>query len=165
MGEQTIASVIKRIDRLERKNRTLRITVLLAAVVMAAAFLMGQAAPKIIPKVLEAESFVLKGPNGTERGRMGISDEGHPYLVLLKPNGSPRVALGRLYGHVSRRIKSRLLQHGTGPSAGYYDKDGKLRTPVKYDRAEMERSLRAPEPAESLMVLFDQTGNVVWSVP
>jgi len=165
MGEQTVAAVIKRIDRLERKNRNLKITVLLASIVMAAAFLMGQAAPKKIPKALEAENFVLIGPNGTERGRMGISDKGHPYLVLLKPNGSPRVALGRLYGHVSRRIKSRIRQHGTGPSAGFYDKDGKLRAPVKYDRAEMERSLRAPEPAESLMVLFDQTGNVAWSVP
>ena len=165
MGQQTTDDVIKRMDRLERENRNLKMTVMLVSAVMAGALLMGQALPRKIPKVLEAENFVLKGPNGTERGRLGTSDKGHPYLVLLEPNGRPRVALGRLYGHVSRRIKSRLLQHGTGPSAGFRDKDGKLRTPVEYNRKEMERSLRASEPAESLVVLFDQTGNVAWSVP
>ncbi len=165
MKQQTIEDVARRLDRLESENRGLKITVFFMLVVIAATVMMGQAAPKKIPKVLEAENFVLKGPNGTERGRLGTSDEGHPYLVLLEKSGKPRLALGRLYGHVSRRIKSRLRQHGTGPSAGFYDKEGKVRVPVKYSQAEVGRALRDPEPAESLVVLFDQAGNVAWSVP
>ncbi len=173
MNQQTTDSVERRLIRLERQNRNLKHTVVLVVVGIAAVFMMGQAQPDKIAKKLEAENFILRGPNGAERGRLGIAPNGHPFLILLNKNGTPSVSLGKLYGHVSRKIKTGLRHYGTGPSAGYYDKDGKPRSPVEYNQlahgqmapVEMALSLRAPEPAESLMVLFDKTGNVAWSVP
>jgi len=173
MNQQTTDAVERRLIRLERQNRNLKHTVVLVVVGIAAVFMMGQAQPDKIAKKLEAENFILRGPNGAERGRLGVTPNGHPFLVLLNKNGKPSVSLGRLYGHVSRRIKTGLRHYGTGPSAGFYDKDGKPRAPVEYNpmahgqmaQVEMALSLRAPEPAESLVVLFDQTGNVAWSVP
>ncbi len=114
-------------------------------------------------KVAEAENFMLRGPDGSERGKMGTSPEGHPYLVLLERSGRPRVALGRLYGHASREIEGQVITYGSGPSEGYYDKDGKPRSTVPYSQWLKERTTyvqKPGEPAESVVVIFDGSGNV-----
>ncbi|HEX9879557.1 MAG TPA: hypothetical protein VGB25_05135 [Candidatus Binatia bacterium] len=164
MSQQMIDGVARRLERLERANRNLKSAVLLLCAGLAAVVVMGQAEPKKIPKELDAENFILRAPNGAERGRIGTSPEGNPYMVLLDANGRPRVALGRLYGHVSRKFEGRVLRYGTGPGANLYDKEGK---PRKTGEHSVEEALRAdkPEPAESLLVLFDQSGNVSYAVP
>ncbi len=119
-------------------------------------------------KKLEAENFILRGPNGAERGRLGVAPNGYPFLVLLNKNSKPSVSLGKLYGHASRRIQGKLITFGDGPSEGYYDKDGKPRATVPYNQWLKERMTdvqKAGKPAESLVVLFDDTGNVFWSMP
>ena len=164
MKPQTTDSWERRLIRLERQNRNLKHAVVLVVVGIAAVFMMGQAQPNKIAKKLEAEKFILRGPRGAERGRLGVASNGHPYLVLLESNGQPRVALGNLYGHVARKMEGRVLRYGTGPGANLYDKDGRPRKTAEYS---VEEALRAekPEPAESLLVLFDQRGNVSWSMP
>ena len=168
MDQQGGNEVEMRLERLERQNRKLRLILILTMMAVTAAATMGQTQLKEIPKVLEAESFVLRGPDGSEQGKMGTSPEGHPYLVLLERSGRPRVALGRLYGHASRKIEGQVITYGSGPSEGYYNKDGKRRSAVPYSQWMKERTtdVREPgEPAESLMVVFDGSGNVAWSVP
>ena len=90
--------------------------------------------------------------------------DGKPYLVLLASNGQTRIALGDLYGHISRTFKGRVYQYGVGPGPGLYDKDGKPRKTADYS-AEEALQAQQQEPAESLLVLFDQRGNVSYSVP
>ena len=168
MDQQSTDEFAKRLDRLEGQNRSLRITVIIMLIAVTAAVTMGQTQPKKIPKVLEAENFILRGPDGSERGKMGTSPEGHPYLVLLERSGRPRVALGRLYGHATRKIEGQVITYGSGPSGGYYDKDGKPRSTVPYSQWLKERTTdvqKPGEPAESLVVVFDGSGNVAWSVP
>jgi len=168
MNHQTTDAVERRLIRLERQNRNLKHAMVLVVMGIAAVFMMGQAQPDKIAKKIEAENFILRGPNGAERGRLGVAPNGHPFLVLLNKNGKPSVSLGKLYGHASRRIQGKLITFGDGPSAGYYDKDRKPRTTVPYKRWLKERTTdvqKAARPAESLVVLFDDTGNVLWSVP
>ena len=168
MNQQMTDSLEQRLIRLERQNRNLKHAVVLVVVGIAAVFMMGQAQPNKIAKKIEAENFILRGPNGAERGRLGVAPNGHPFLVLLNKNGKPSVSLGKLYGHASRRMRGRVITYGDGPSEGYYDKDGKPRTTVPYNQWLKERTTdvqKAGKPAESLVVLFDDTGNVFWSVP
>ncbi len=168
MNQQTTDAVERRLIRLERQNRNLKHAMVLVVMGIAAVFMMGQAQPDKIAKKLDAENFILRGPNGAERGRLGVAPNGHPFLVLLNKNVKPSVSLGKLYGHASRRIQGKLITFGDGPSAGDYDQDGKPRTTVPYKRWLKERTTdvqKAARPAESLVVLFDDTGNVFWSVP
>ena len=168
MNQHAADSLEQRLIRLERQNRNLKHAMVLVVVGIAAVFMMGQAQPDKIAKELEAENFILRGPKGAERGRLGVAPNGHPFLVLLNKSGKPSVSLGKLYGHVSRTIKGNVITYGDGPSGGYYDKDGKPRTTVPYNQWLKERTTdaqKAGKPAESLVVLFDDTGNVFWSVP
>ena len=168
MNQQMTDSLEQRLIRMERQNRNLKHAVLLVVVGIAAVFMMGQAQPNKIAKKIEAENFILRGPNGAERGRLGVAPNGHPFLVLLNKNGKPSVSLGKLYGHASRRMQGRVITYGDGPSEGYYDKDGKPRTTIPYNQWLKERMTdvqKAGKPAESLVVLFDDTGNVFWSMP
>jgi len=168
MNQQRTDSLERRLIRLERQNRNLKHAVVLVVVGMAAVIMMGQAQPNKIAKKIEAENFILRDPNGAERGRLGVAPNGHPFFVLLNKSGKPSVSLGKLYGHASRRIKGNVITYGDGPSEGYYDKDGKPRTTVPYAEWVKERTTdvqKAGRPAESLVVLFDDAGNVFWSIP
>ncbi len=168
MNQQMTDSLERRLIRLERQNRNLKHTVVFVVVGIAAVFMMGQAQPNKIAKKLEAENFILRSPNGAERGRLGVAPNGHPFLVLLNKNGKPSVSLGKLHGHASRRIQGNVITWGGGPSKVYYDKDGKPRTTVPYKQWLKERTTdvqKAARPAESLVVLFDDAGNVFWSIP
>ena len=166
--QKTTDSLEDRLFRLERQNRNLKHAVVFVVVGIAAVFMMGQAQPDKIAKKIEAENFILRGPNGAERGRLGVAPNGEPFLVLLNKSGKPSVSLGKLYGQVSRTIKGNVITYCDGPSEGYYDKDGKPRTTVPYNQWLKERTTdvqKAGKPAESLVVLFDDTGNVFWSIP
>jgi len=168
MNQQLTDSLKRRLSRLERQNRNLKHAMILVVVGIAAVFMMGQAQPNKIAKKIEAEKFILRGPNGAERGSLGVAPNGHPYLVLLNRNGKPSVSLGKLYGHASRTMKGNVITYGTGPSKGYYDKDGKPRSTVPYDQWLKEKTSdvqKARKPTESLVVLFDDTGKVFWSIP
>lgn len=168
MRQLSTDSLEQRLVRLERQNRKLKQAIVLVVVGIAAALTMGQAQPNKIAKKLEAENFILRGPNGAERGRLGVAANGNPYLVLLNKGGQPSVSLGKVHGHVSRRIKGNVVTYGEGPSEGYYDKDGKPRSTVPYEQWLKEKATdaqNAGKPAESLVVLFDDTGNAFWSIP
>ncbi len=168
MGQLSTESLERRLNRLEQQNRTLRHGLVVLVLGMAVIFTMGQAEPQKIAKKLEAENFILRGTRGEERGRFGVASNGNPYLVLLNKGGRPSVSLGKLHGHASRRIKGKVITLGDGPNEGYYDKDGKPRNTVPYQewlKDKVTEVQKTKKPAESLVVLFDDSGDVFWSVP
>src|SRR5579862_1021898 len=100
--------ILIRIERLELQNRILKRGALACLVAITSVGLMAQApkkstrpaAPKaapapaepVLPKNIEAESFVLKDPNGKVRAELSMSGTG-PALKLRDQNGTALVTL------------------------------------------------------------------------
>src|SRR5262245_40481710 len=86
-----LSTILRRLDRLERQNRALRLTVL-ALVTAGAALALGQAAvgraqpgaPEVRVKVVEAERFVVRDAAGKER------------VILFVDNSDPQNRRARL---------------------------------------------------------------------
>ena len=79
----------RRMDQLQRENRSLKRIGLIVLVLMGAGFLMGQSGS---PGTVEAESFVLKGSDGSVRAKMDTKD-GSTELLLYNASGQPRVTI------------------------------------------------------------------------
>jgi hypothetical protein len=113
--------ILARIERLERQNRVLKrgalaVLVSVAALFVASLGLLGQTttpkktpapkaakpaaspaapatpAPVVLPANIEAQSFILKDPNGRVRAELYMDGEG-PSLKLLDPSGASLVSL------------------------------------------------------------------------
>jgi len=85
--------LMRRLDRIERENRRLKRlwgTTMLLVVALA---LMGQSAPSNVPKVLEAERFTVRDPNGTPRASWGIGSTGALVMGMNDKNGKTRITL------------------------------------------------------------------------
>jgi hypothetical protein len=97
---------VSRIERLEEQNRRLKRSALAGLVVIASLGLMGQTQRKttprvpaptpspapVMPKNIEAESFVLKDANGHVRAELSMSGTG-PSLKLRDQGGTALVTL------------------------------------------------------------------------
>jgi hypothetical protein len=90
-----------RIERLERENRRLKQGALICLVAIASVGLMAQTKKKVapppppapvFPKNIEAESFILKDPNGKTRAELSMGGTG-PSLKLLDQSGSALITL------------------------------------------------------------------------
>lgn len=106
MSEQESERILSRIERLERQNRRMKRGALCLLVALASIGLMGQttthrkkAAPApapppeaVLPKNIEAESFVLKDPAGKPRAELSMSGTG-PAFKLRDANGSALVTI------------------------------------------------------------------------
>jgi hypothetical protein len=103
MEQQDLIHLTERISRLEAFNRRLSRAVVLLLVVLASAVWMGQRqtskttkkppAPPPVPKVIEAQQFLLKEPSGRVLAEMGVADGG-PMLRLVDAKGADRATLG-----------------------------------------------------------------------
>lgn len=85
-----------RVARLEAQNRWLKTVGILAAGVVGAALLMGQAKPQnsaTSERVVEAEKFILKGRDGMNRGVWAVFPNGSTGLVLLDEQQHPLATL------------------------------------------------------------------------
>ncbi|MBI4490237.1 MAG: hypothetical protein HY694_14230 [Deltaproteobacteria bacterium] len=76
MNEPTIEILVRRLERLERANRRLKWITVGFFVGLAALLTMGQAKPSKVAKVIEAEKFVVKDPNGRGSITLGLLTEG-----------------------------------------------------------------------------------------
>lgn len=83
-------SLENRIARLEHENRRLKVGGLLAVLIIAATFIMGQARPAT---TLEAQRFNVVTPDGRTVATLGTFPGGLPYLVLLDNDGLERIDL------------------------------------------------------------------------
>ena len=107
--------VLKRLEKLERQNRRLRQTGAAALVVIAALVLMGQTSAR---RTVEANEFILKDTEGRVRGKLTMTENVVPELILFDSSGTDRIRLaanpliGSTLSLYSMRGKSGPLQDG-----------------------------------------------------
>ncbi len=163
MDEPTSSTLIERLDRLERENRRLKIAGAILLLVVAAGGAMGQVLPKAVPKVVEAERFVLRDTKGKILATLGAEASGLLALVLYDQNGKARAVLGVVAD--GRPVLSLLDQNGKDraglgllpdgvPTLSLLDQNGK-------DRA----TLAVKADGTPALGLFDRDGKVIWRVP
>ena len=161
----TSASLSDRVDLLERRCSRLRLWCVLLLSVALTACLSSALRPS--PDVIEAKSFVVKGPDGKVRGRLGGDEpESQRGLVLYSENGDESASLSVFDGTVGNDKGSVLavlqLEAGDDQSrifsafasekeAGSVVSDEKLtiQSSVKSGRSSIEfKKVDEPEPAK-----------------
>ncbi len=93
MSEPILNTLTQRLDRLERENRRLKIAGAVLLLALAAVGVMGQVLPKAVPKVVEAERFVLRDTRGRTRATLDAEGSGTLALSLYDQNGKIRASL------------------------------------------------------------------------
>ena len=162
MSEPTMETLARRLDRLERENRRLKRAGVVILGVIAAVVLMGQATPRKVAKVIEAEKFVLRDAVGTIRAVLGPGELGGLYhLTLFDMNGKELVGLATaldqavlLFNDSHRKTRAAISVVRGASTLTLYDDTG---TP----RAEMG----AQPDGRPRLTLWDRDGKVIWSAP
>jgi hypothetical protein len=195
MSEPTLELLTERLDRLEREHhwwRRVGLSLLLATVAIAT---LGQTPAPGVPKVIQAERFLLLDASGTIRGELGITDAGMPRLILrqlgavdeasfaeLHPaglalhegKGLPYLSMApsgfSLYsGNTQARITMRIGDE-SGPLLSFSDESGATRAALGRTRRQEERGgslerLPTYSSASYSLVLLDKDGKVIWETP
>ena len=140
MNQPMMETLVERLDRLERENRRLKWVGSVVLIGITALVLMGQAGPRHVFKIVQAEQFVLRDPSGQTRAVLGTVADGSAGLALYDRDGKDRAKLIVLPDGMSGLIA--------------FDRDGKLRagTGVTAD-------------GSPRLTLYDRDGRVVWSAP
>jgi hypothetical protein len=104
MTDSMELAILQRLAKVERQNQLLRRVCFVAAILLSALVLMGQAHQN---RALEAERFVLKDAAGLTRGILDASDatEGNALLTLYGPQGG--------------KAKGTMAEIGTGPEGPF----------------------------------------------
>jgi len=132
---------VERLERVERENRRLKKAGVAALALIAAVVLMGQATPRKLPKVVEADEFLLRDGKGNVRAMLGFR-EGAPLLSFYDEEQTLRIGLG-------------FTTDGL-PTVTILSKSGNIRSSLTvlandttalhlYDRAEKPRAVLAVE--------------------
>ena len=170
MNETTGDNLAKRLDCLERENRSLKRAGTFVILGIAAVLIMGQAKPRDGAKMAEAERFVLRDESGKVRAKLEVVNETVVFGVHDE-DGTVRASLA-------------MVKSGA-PSLSLYDKDGNTRAILGYTELETTRTLTKLEDtstgmvmkyettrtgkitkrAESSLVLFGKDGKVIWQAP
>ena len=85
-----LVSVLERVEKLERQNRKLKSTGLIALIAIGGLLLMGQTPSK--SRTIRAEEFQLVDSHDKVMGRIRV-DGSSPQIVLFNENGKETVAL------------------------------------------------------------------------
>jgi len=104
MNEPTMETLARRLDRVERENRRLKRSGVVALAVIAAVGLMGQATKGKVAKVIEAEKFIVRDASGKVRGVLGAHEDTVVFglydmqektrlVLFMGPDGSPGIAV------------------------------------------------------------------------
>ena len=94
MTDPALDRLTTRLERLERASRRSKRTTLIVLVGIAAAAVLGQAAPHRPPRSLEAEEFVLRDSRGQVRASLGTTqNSGATVLQIHAENGKPRARI------------------------------------------------------------------------
>jgi hypothetical protein len=131
-----LQNVLERLDRVEHRNPNLKRTWAATVFGVLALILMGQALPKKVPEVIEAQKFVLRDSKGNGRAALTFTPDNSPLLVLnqtdgtlgatltVGPQGRPMLSL-----YDKRGNPRALLSLDTDGSAGlsFAGADGKAR--------------------------------------
>ncbi len=95
MDQPTMESLGQRLDRVERQNQRLMRIGAVALAVIAAVVLMGQATATKVAKVIEAEKFVLRDPQGKHLALLGTK-KGSAILGFFDTSGNMAAGFGLL---------------------------------------------------------------------
>jgi len=133
--------LVQRLDRLERENRRFKWVGSMVLVTIAAFLVMGQAKSSNVPKVIEAEKFVLRDKSGKVFAALQTEAKNEPALNLYDKNGKVRVTLGIM--EIGNPMPHRFL----------------------YDANEKFRVKLAVLDDAAIMYLHDKDGRVLWSTP
>jgi hypothetical protein len=128
---QDPATIMKRLEHLERENRCLKRLCLTAFLGIGAFMLMGQVLPSTGKKTVEAEAIHLRDSEGRGRVLMTVDDEG-PSLRFFDKDGKGRLVI--------RTTQSQ------GPEVALYHNEGKARTVLSVN----------PEGIPSLFILDNE---------
>ena len=110
-------SLLTRLEKVERENRSLKIGGSIALLGVVGALFLGLAAPQ--SKTLEAELFIVRDAQGKARMILAVGDEG-PALTLLDKDGP---ALDLLDSAESPRAQL-MITDDKGPRLNLYDNKG-----------------------------------------
>jgi hypothetical protein len=183
MDPKDLKRLTERIGKLEAFNRRLSRAVVVLLLILASAVWMGQnppttpqkpATPKpaqkparkapapTLPKVVEAEQFVLRsasgqllatlglsgggptlrlvGPNGSERAVLGLDATGTPRLAMMRPDGTQPITIALSADGVPKvelaapdKALARLTIGSQGPGLGLVDSTGVVRLALDLD--------------------------------
>ena len=129
----------QRLERLERENRNLKILGLVGALSLTGALFLGSSAPPAKApgstaapaKTIEAETIVVKDPQGRGKIILSVGDDG-PAVTLVDKNGKLRANLGMTQDgpaldllDAAESPRAELLFHEqNGPLLNFFDSKG-----------------------------------------
>lgn len=161
MADLQTAEILQRLANLEQQNFRYRLAGVGLAVLILAAFLMGQSKPNVA-RAFEAQSFVLRDKSGNLRGTLAVDSKTEASTLVLADHsgkiraefkvandGNAGIAFGDANG--KPRLIVGLKDAGT-PDMGLADSQGNLRMGIGLDPDEL--------PA---IVMYDEKRNIVWS--
>ena len=143
-----------RVTRLERENRRLRLVGLMATALLGGMFLLGQAAPKEIPKEIRAEKFIAVDEKGKSRARLGPTG-----FALLDDMGDPAVVLGSV--HHGQRVLAFLDKGLVKLGLHQPDDDGSF-LGIPDDNGKLGAMLAVKKNGIPRLVLTGPGGEVIW---
>jgi len=135
MSEPILNTLTHRLDRLERDNRRLKLGGAFLVLALVSVGAMGQVLPKAVPKVVEAERFVLRDTKGKILAALGTRSSG-TVLFLYDQNGKARAGLslladgspGLVLADQNGKERATLIVLADGsPSLSLADQNGKTR--------------------------------------
>jgi hypothetical protein len=161
MADLQTAEILQRLENLEQQNFRYRLVGVGFAVLVLAAFLMGQSKPNVA-SVVEAQSFVLRDKSGNLRGTLAVdSKTDASNLVLADQSGKIRAEFkvandgnaGIAFGDVNGKARLIVgLKDAGSPDIGFADSQGNLRMGIGLDPDEL--------PA---IVMYNDKRTIVWS--
>jgi hypothetical protein len=185
MAEPTMETLARRLDRVERENRRLKRTGVVALAVIAAVMLMGQATESKVAKVVEAEKFVLRDAKGEKSADLEVKSDGSVMLgigrgpmdgrIVLVAGGEKNPTLSifgkKQKGQVVMFINSEgnpgLLLQGLLGAMAYLGEEASGSTALRLHGPHMLPRLIIRVEANGVpgIALLDEYAKVIWSAP
>ena len=182
MTESTLTTLMRWLDRLERRAQWWKHTGTLVLALAVSGMLVGHVQPK--SRTVEAEEFLLKDPSGRLRGRFVVVHD-TVELALFDKDGKIRVLQSVLadgsaslnFRDMAGKDRAALGTAADGaPGLGFIDQDGKPRVALVvagglsilglYDRdGEQRATLLLMRDGTPQLALKDKTGKVIWEAP
>src|ERR1700682_1565882 len=167
--DPSLHALAERVAKLEAQNHRLRQAGIAALVLASAAVLMGQAQTR---RVLEANEFRLKAPDGSVRARLSTDAADWPTLSLLDEQGGPGATLGGgrqpslVLSRSETKEQMRLGANTAFFGLGLYEKEIRAGLAVRdstpgldlYDESGTAQATIAARPTGSSLVLRNPVG-------
>ena len=149
--------LVRRLDRVERQNLTLKKLWGGTMLLIVALTIMGQSALTNIPKVIDAERFTVRDANGMPRASWGIGSTGALIMGINDRDGKTRMTLGvepdgspslDLRGKDGRRRFILFVKDDDRPELALFDEHEKRRVGLVVDSKSASAGILLSDTAE-----------------